>query len=107
TANEPIVFTSALAPGSRDRGDWGGIVILGYAPNNQPNPVIEGITPSVNFGGTDDADNSGVLKYVRVEFAGIELTPNNETNSITLGSVGSGTQMDYCQVSWGGDDGFE
>ena len=107
TAVEPIVFTSALAPGTRDRGDWGGIVILGNAPVNQPDPSIEGITPAVIFGGTNDTDNSGILKYVRVEFAGIELTPNNETNSITLGGVGSGTQMDYCQVSFGGDDGFE
>lgn len=107
TAAEPIVFTSALAPGTRDRGDWGGIVILGNAPVNQPDPAIEGITPAVIFGGTNNADNSGILKYVRVEFAGIELTPNNETNSITLGGVGSGTQMDYTQVSFGGDDGFE
>jgi hypothetical protein len=107
TANEPIVFTSALAQGSRDRGDWGGIVILGKARTNQADPVIEGITPTVIFGGTDDADDSGSLKYVRVEFAGIELTPNNETNSITLGGVGSQTEMDYCQVSFGGDDGFE
>ncbi|WP_396186525.1 hypothetical protein [Flavobacterium sp.] len=107
TAAEPIVFTSALAPGTRDRGDWGGIVILGNAPVNQPSPAIEGITPAVIFGGTDNGDNSGVLKYVRVEFAGIELTPNNETNSITLGGVGNGTKMDYTQVSFGGDDGFE
>ncbi|HQV34781.1 MAG TPA: hypothetical protein PLC36_00590 [Flavobacterium sp.] len=107
TSVEPIVFTSALAAGTRDRGDWGGIVILGKAPVNQPDPAIEGITPAVIFGGTDNADNSGILKYVRVEFAGIELTPNNETNSITMGGVGSGTQMDYCQVSFGGDDGFE
>ena len=107
TANEPIVMTSALAPGSRDRGDWGGLVILGRAPVNQADPVIEGVTPTVVFGGNDNNDNSGILKYVRVEFAGIELTPNNETNSITLGGVGSGTVMDYCQVSWGGDDGFE
>jgi hypothetical protein len=107
TANEPIVFTSALAPGSRDRGDWGGIVILGKARTNQADPVIEGVTPTVFFGGDNDDDNSGILKYVRVEFAGIELTPNNETNSITLGGVGRGTTMEYCQVSFGGDDGFE
>jgi hypothetical protein len=107
TATAPIVFTSALAAGTRDRGDWGGLVILGNAPVNQPDPAIEGITPAVIFGGTNNADNSGILKYVRVEFAGIELTPNNETNSITLGGVGSGTQMDYTQVSFGGDDGFE
>ncbi|MFY7743316.1 MAG: hypothetical protein ACOVQR_11760 [Flavobacterium sp.] len=107
TANEPIVFTSALAPGSRDRGDWGGIVILGKARTNQADPVIEGVTPTVIFGGDNDDDNSGILKYVRVEFAGIELTPNNETNSITLGGVGRGTTMEFCQVSFGGDDGFE
>ena len=107
TAAEPIVFTSALAPGNRDRGDWGGLVILGNASVNQPDPAVEGITPAVVFGGTNNADNSGILRYVRVEFAGIELTPNNETNSITLGGVGSGTEMDYCQVSFGGDDGFE
>ena len=107
TAAAPIVFTSALPAGTRDRGDWGGLVILGNAPVNQPDPGIEGITPAVIFGGTNNADNSGILKYVRVEFAGIELTPNNETNSITLGGVGSGTQMDYTQVSFGGDDGFE
>ena len=107
TAAAPIVFTSGQPAGTRDRGDWGGLVILGNAPVNQPDPAIEGITPAVIFGGTNNADNSGILKYVRVEFAGIELTPNNETNSITLGGVGSGTQMDYTQVSFGGDDGFE
>lgn len=107
TAAEPIVFTSALAAGARDRGDWGGIVILGNAPVNQSSPAIEGISPAVIFGGSDNADNSGSLKYVRVEFAGIELTPNNETNCITLGGIGSATKMDYCQVSFGGDDGFE
>lgn len=107
TAEEPIVLTSALPVGSRDRGDWGGLVVLGRANVNQPNPSIEGITPAVTFGGTDDEDNSGVLRYVRVEFAGIELTPNNETNSITLGAVGNGTIMENCQVSFGGDDGFE
>ena len=107
TAAEPIVFTSALPAGTRDRGDWGGLVILGNANVNQTNPAIEGISPAANFGGTNDADDSGTLRYVRVEFAGIELTPNNETNSITLGAVGSETELDYCQVSYGGDDGFE
>lgn len=107
TAQQPIVMTSVLPAGSRDRGDWGGLVILGKSPNNQPNPAIEGITPAVNFGGNVSDDNSGILRYVRVEFAGIELTQNNETNSITMGSVGSETVMEYCQVSFGGDDGFE
>ncbi len=107
TASEPIVMTSNLPAGSRDRGDWGGLVILGNAPVNQTDPSIEGITPAVVYGGTVSADNSGTLRYVRVEYAGIELTPNNETNSITLGAVGSGTTMEYVQVTYGGDDGFE
>jgi hypothetical protein len=113
TAAEPIVMTSNLPAGSRDRGDWGGLVVVGNAPNNQFNsttnswPIIEGITGDIQFGGDNNADDSGALKYVRVEYAGIELSPNNETNSITLGSVGSATEMEYCQVSYGGDDGFE
>lgn len=109
TAAEPIVFTSALAAGTRDRGDWGGLVILGNAPVNQTDPSIEGISPAVIFGGTDAVDNAGkcTLKYVRVEYAGIELTPNNETNSITMGGVGSASSLEYCQVSFGGDDGYE
>lgn len=111
TVDKPIIFTSALDAGIRDRGDWGGIVILGKANVNQNKPAIEGITPEVNYGTTNstafDNDNSGVFKYVRVEFAGIELTPNNETNSITLGGVGRGTIMENCMVSFGGDDGFE
>ncbi|MEO5601667.1 MAG: hypothetical protein ABIR06_12145, partial [Cyclobacteriaceae bacterium] len=95
---------------ARDKGDWGGLIILGKAFTNQTNPAIEGISPTVNFGAADranDNDNSGIYKYLRVEYAGIELTPNNETNSITMGGVGNGTQMEYVQVSFGGDDGFE
>jgi len=107
TAAEPIVMTSNLPAGSRDRGDWGGLIILGNAPVNQVNPEIEGINPAAPYGGTNAADDSGALVHVRVEYAGIELTPNNETNSITLGAVGTGTQIEYCQVSYGGDDGFE
>jgi hypothetical protein len=95
TANEPIVMTSNLPAGSRDRGDWGGLVILGNAPVNQTDPSIEGITPAVVFGGTVANDNSGTLEYVRVEYAGIELTPNNETNSITLGAVGNANTGTY------------
>ncbi len=106
-ATNPIVFTSALPAGQRDKGDWGGIVILGLASQNQPNPAVEGITPAAYFGGTNDADDSGALKYVRVEFAGIELTPNNETNSITLGAVGNQTEFENIMVTFGGDDGYE
>lgn len=109
-ANNPVVMTSNQPAGGRDKGDWGGLVILGRAYVNQANPAIEGISPTVNFGAADrtnDNDNSGVYKYLRVEYAGIELTPNNETNSITLGAVGNGTVFEYVQVSFGGDDGFE
>jgi hypothetical protein len=105
--DNPIIMTSSLPAGQRDRGDWGGLIILGKANQNQPDPAIEGITPAAYFGGTDDSDNSGIYRYLRIEFAGIEITPNNETNSITMGAVGSGTLMEYCQVSFGGDDGYE
>jgi PKD repeat protein len=111
TAANPIVFTSNEAVGSRNEGDWGGLVILGLAKNNQPGGVanIEGIPPSTDtqYGGNFDNDNSGVLQYVRVEFAGIPLEPNKEVNGITFGSVGSGTTCNNLQVSFSGDDSFE
>ncbi len=111
TATNPIVFTSNQAQGERDRGDWGGIVMLGRANVNQNRPAIEGIDPVARFGTqnstANDAENSGTLQYVRIEFAGIELTPNNETNSLTMGGIGNGTTIDRVQVSYGGDDGFE
>lgn len=111
TATSPIVFTSNESVGNRAEGDWGGVIILGKAVNNQPGGVanIEGIAASVDteFGGTIDADNSGVLKYVRIEFAGIPLQPNKEINGLTFGSVGSATQVDHIQVSLSGDDSFE
>lgn len=113
TAAKPIVFTSAQSIGERDRGDWGGVIILGNAWVNQSaKPAIEGITPSQTYGNitspaTSADDNSGSLKYVRIEYAGVELTPNNETNSLTLGAVGNATTLDFVQVSFGGDDGFE
>jgi len=111
TQNLPIVFTSNESVGNRTEGDWGGLVILGLATNNQPGGVanIEGIVPTANtqYGGINDNDNSGILKYVRVEFAGIALEPNKEINGITFGSVGRGTQVDYVQVSFSGDDSYE
>ncbi len=117
TANNPVVFTSAQPVGARDRGDWGGIVMLGNAYINQPaKPFIEGITPQINYGNTivegatpttNATENSGTITYTRIEYAGIELTPNNETNSLTMGAIGNGTTIDHVQVSFGGDDGFE
>jgi hypothetical protein len=111
TASKPIVFTSNKAVGSRAPGDWGGLILLGKAKNNIPGGtgIIEGgfTSPLGNHGGTNDADNSGVLKYVRVEFPGIAFVPNSEINGVTFGSVGSGTVVDYVQVSYSGDDSFE
>jgi hypothetical protein len=111
TANNPIIFTSNENVGNRAEGDWGGLVILGAGKNNQPGGVanIEGIAASADteFGGSNDADNSGILRYIRIEFAGIALQPNKEINGITFGSVGSATQVDHIQVSFSGDDSFE
>lgn len=111
TAANPVVFTSNEAIGNRNEGDWGGLVLLGLAKNNQPGGVanIEGIVPSTDtqFGGNFDNDNSGALNYVRIEFAGIPLEPNKELNGLTCGSVGSATAIDFVQVSHCGDDSFE
>jgi hypothetical protein len=111
TAMSPIVFTSNESVGNRAEGDWGGLVLLGKAVNNQPGGIanIEGIAPTADteHGGSDDNDNSGSLKYVRIEFAGIALQPNKEINGLTFGSVGKQTSVDYIQVSFSGDDSFE
>ena len=108
TVNEPIIFTSERAAGEREAGDWGGLVICGKAKNNLPGGTaqLEGSYKGWH-GGTDDADNSGSLKYVRVEYAGIPINPNQEINSFTFGSVGSGTSLEYLQASFGGDDSYE
>ena len=111
TLANPIIFTSNEGIGNRNEGDWGGIVLLGLARNNQPGGVanIEGIVPTTDtqYGGSFDNDNSGTIKYVRIEFAGIALEPNKEINGLTCGSVGSATTIDFVQVSHSGDDSFE
>ena len=106
TATEPIVFTSEEAAGSRKPGDWGGIILCGKAKNNQREQQIEG-GPRTKHGGADDADNSGALSYVRIEFAGYPFQKDKEINGLTFGSVGSGTQIDHVQVSYSNDDSFE
>ncbi len=106
TADKPIVFTSNQAKGQRAAGDWGGLVILGKAPVNKTPAVVEGENLT-EFGGTNPADNSGSLKYVRIEFAGIAFETDKEINGLTFGGVGSGTTIDYVQVSYSGDDSFE
>jgi hypothetical protein len=118
TAAKPIVFTSNADAGGRGAGDWGGIILLGKAPINVANGVnnIEGgLVPTaggdpvkyIQYGGTDAADNSGVLTYVRIEYAGIPFSPDNEINGLTMGGVGSGTTLDYIEVYRSGDDAYE
>lgn len=113
TVDQPVVFTSNQPQGSRNYGDWGGVILLGYAPINVPGgtSVIEGgvDTPEGDgvFGGDDPADNSGSLTYVRIEYPGIAFVPGNEINGLTCGGVGSGTVIDHVMVSRSGDDSFE
>lgn len=111
TSCNPIVFTSNKAAGARAKGDWGGVILLGRAVHNLGTQnLIEGIDPSnlrAYHGGTDNADNSGSLKYVRIEYPGYVFAPNNEINGLTLGSIGSGTTIDNIQVSFSNDDSFE
>ena len=106
TAQQPIVFTSAQPAGSRRPGDWGGLIICGKAPNNQTTMQIEG-GPRTKHGGNDVHDNSGVLSYVRIEFAGYPFQTDKEINGLTLGSVGDATTIDHVQVSYSNDDSFE
>ena len=108
SAGAPIVFTSDQPPGSRAAGDWGGLVLNGSAPVNCPGGecLSEGLSDSP-FGGNDPNDSSGVLRYVRVEFAGRVLSTDNELNVLSLNGVGRGTQIDHVQALIGLDDGIE
>lgn len=106
TAQEPIVMTSAQAPGQRRPGDWGGLIICGRGINNQGTQQIEG-GPTTIHGGNSKDDNSGIYSYIRVEFAGYPFDTDKEINGVTFGSVGSGTQIDHIQVSYSNDDSFE
>jgi hypothetical protein len=108
TLSQPIIFTSNFAPGSRGYGDWGGVILCGKATINPAggSALIEGGPTSV-YGGNDDNDNSGSLKFVRIEFPGIPFIPDKEINGLTFGAVGKGTQVDYVQISYCGDDSYE
>lgn len=108
TAANPIIFTSEKAQGARAPGDWGGLVICGLAPINIAggHSELEG-GYGAYFGGNIANDNSGILKYVRVEYAGIAINPNQEINTFTFGGVGSGTTLSYLQASYAGDDSYE
>lgn len=113
TADRPIIFTSERSTG-RQAGDWGGLVIVGNGVINRADPtILEGTgtgatNPQVNYGGgTNNADNSGSMSYVRVEFAGFATAADQELNSFTFAGVGSGTQFSYLQSLYGLDDSFE
>jgi hypothetical protein len=107
TAAAPIVFTSNEA--SPAPGDFGGVVLVGQATVNTNHKVVEGgLDVAYNsFGGSHDDDNSGILKYVRIEYAGKAVNPGDEVNGLSLYGIGSGTTIDYVQVVRGLDDAFE
>ena len=110
TASAPIVFTSSQPAGSRGRSDWGGIVLLGNAENNLPSLIgtVEGTGGNYGPVGTaKNDDNSGTLRYVRIEYGGTKVSPDNEINGLTMGSVGTGTKIEYIQSHMIADDGFE
>ena len=132
TATNPIIFTSVLDTGNltkEDKGKWGGLIILGYAPINSntknvadDNPTtnsIEGIPTTsgissrsipasyAKYGGSNASDNSGTLRYVSIRHGGAEIGAGNEINGLTLGGVGSGTTIEYIDIYANKDDGIE
>jgi hypothetical protein len=107
TPHAPVIFTSMKAPGARARGDWGGILLFGCAPVNKVSPLIEGGILYGTYGGNDPEDNSGVMRYVRIEFPGYRFQLNNEVNGLTFGGVGRGTEIHHIQVSYSFDDSYE
>ncbi|WP_430411542.1 multidrug transporter [Kordia sp.] len=107
TADCPIVFTSnASAPAA---GDWGGLILLGDAPINSVagNATATSEIASLPYGGTDTTDNSGILRYVRVQYSGGSADGQSENNGVSFYGVGNGTTVEYVQVFEGKDDGFE
>jgi hypothetical protein len=116
TPDKPVIMTSEAPKGFRNRGDWGGVVICGNSTSNgNPNSTIEGISGEA---GSENGvygpgaslqvnQNSGTMTYTRIEFAGIDLSQDNELNSLTMGSVGSGTTIHHIVVSYANDDAYE
>lgn len=115
TADQPIIMTSASDvagdAGDTTRGEWGGLIINGNAPINGclAGEVCEaeGEGSTGTYGGDDAEDDSGVLRYVQLRYAGFEISPDNELNGIAFQGVGSGTTVEYIQVHNNADDGVE
>ncbi|WP_281635348.1 hypothetical protein [Flavobacterium marginilacus] len=111
TAAEPIVFTSNNSNLMRKPGDWGGIILLGDAPINKVggvNFLDFNLDPAVSYyGGQDPNSNSGILKYVRIEYSGHKINALKELNGLSLGGVGRGTKFEFIQISFSNDDSFE
>lgn len=103
TASNPIVMTSE----KKEPGAWGGIHICGYAHTNAEGGTGSSEIGGAPYGGNNDADNSGTLRYVRVEYTGFAFDEEHEANGITFYGVGNGTTVEYCQAYMGSDDGFE
>ncbi|MFO7895298.1 MAG: fibronectin type III domain-containing protein, partial [Longimicrobiales bacterium] len=106
TADEVIVFTSDRPRGDRARGDWGGLIINGQAPTNAGSEA-QGEGDSGFYGGADDNDDSGILRGVRIEYAGDDVTPADQLNGLALQGVGAGTTISYLQIHYNTDDGIE
>ncbi|WP_345145803.1 hypothetical protein [Flavobacterium ginsengiterrae] len=108
---DPIVFTSENEKNNRKPGDWGGIIILGKAPINTLGGIHTlpfDLDPNLNhYGGQDAEDNSGVMKYVRIEYAGRKLSASKELNGLSLAGVGRKTVLSNIQISFSNDDSFE
>ena len=107
TADAPIVMTSDQPIGERARADWGGLIINGAAPMNVPGNEAVGEGDTGIYGGTSRDDDSGHLRYVRVEFAGTEFSPDNELNGIAFQGVGTATEVEHVMVKYSKDDGLE
>lgn len=112
TVTQPIIITTDVAPGSMSRGQCGGLVVNGYARTNFANSCAGDSVASEGgsigyYGGNDDTWNGCTLKYVRIEYSGKEITPNNELNSFTFNGLGSGSTGDYLEAFDGADDSFE
>ena len=103
TASDPIVMTSS----KEEPGAWGGIHICGRAHTNAEGGKGSSEIGGAVYGGDNDADNSGVLKYVRVEYTGYAFDEEHEANGMTFYGVGNGTVVENCEAYHGSDDGFE